>query len=100
MKKKLIGTLLFIIGSLPLFIYPLVLIANIMSIAGESSGDTPIILSIVFFSFIFFSTIYPLTYILGLILFIIKQRYIFAILPLLHLLITLMLYIAWGAVDS
>ncbi|MDY0168588.1 MAG: hypothetical protein RBS80_18715 [Thermoguttaceae bacterium] len=57
----LFGALLFL-GALPLLIYPFVLLASVMSLAGHRSGNEPALLVLVIKSFLLGSIAYPLVY--------------------------------------
>ena len=54
---------LFLVTGLPLIIYPFVLLAGIMSLAGERSPNEPALLVFVAFSFLLSSIAYPGVYI-------------------------------------
>ena len=62
--SKIVSWLLLLVAALPLLIYPFVLLANIMALAGHRSGDEPIILLLPGFAFVLGTTAYPLVYIL------------------------------------
>jgi hypothetical protein len=61
MRSKI--TLPLVLGGLPLPIYPGILLAGVMSLAGERTGDEPALLMTVVKSFLFGSILYPLVYI-------------------------------------
>jgi hypothetical protein len=52
-----------VLGDLPLLLYPFVVIAGVMSLAGHVSGDEPLLLLAVARSFIWGSLAYPAVYI-------------------------------------
>jgi hypothetical protein len=52
-----------VIGALPLPVYPFVLLADVMSLAGERSGKDPLLLTVVSRSFQLGSMAYPLVYV-------------------------------------
>ena len=57
-------TLPLIAGGLPLLVYPAVLLAGIMSLAGERTGDEPpALLMAIVTSFLIGSIVYPLVYV-------------------------------------
>jgi hypothetical protein len=60
--KPLIYCLL-VLGGIPLFLYPAVLFANLMSLAGHRSGNEPALLMVVVYSFLLGSLAYPVVYI-------------------------------------
>jgi len=61
---KIVSWFLMIIGALPLLIYPFVLLANMMALAGHRSGHEPVILLLIAFAFVLGTTAYPVVYIL------------------------------------
>jgi len=61
--KRIISLLSFVIGSIPLCLYPLIMLANCMSLAGDWTGKESELLKIVVHSFVILSSLYPLTYI-------------------------------------
>ena len=65
-KNKNILKSLFIISFIPLAIYPFILLANIMSLGGQSSGNENLSQVIAAYSFLIFSTLYPVTFIYSL----------------------------------
>lgn len=56
--------LLLVFGALPLLIYPIVLLANVMSLAGTRTGSEPVGQVMVSYAFLFAGTAYPLAYLL------------------------------------
>ena len=55
--------LLLILAGLPLALYPFLLVANIMSLAGHQSPDpTPLLLRLTANAFLWSSTLYPVVY--------------------------------------
>jgi hypothetical protein len=60
MKSKM-GCFL-VLGALPLFIYPFVLLANIMGLAGQRSGSESFFLTLISYAFYIATTAYPLVY--------------------------------------
>lgn len=56
-------SLLLLLGALPLLIYPFVLLANVMSLAGHWSGNEPLGLVVTVYAFLIGSTAYPAVYI-------------------------------------
>lgn len=88
--KKLI---IYCILGLPLLIYPFILFANFMSVLGSSGGVSDLKLLVVK-GFLWFSSFYPITYILSLFPFIRKLKYGFLI-PLTHLITVIIFLILW-----
>lgn len=56
--------LLLVFAAVPLLIYPFVLLANVMSLAGTRSGSEPMGQVLVSYAFLFTSTLYPLAYLI------------------------------------
>jgi hypothetical protein len=53
----------FVLGGIPLIVYPFCLIANVMSIAGASANDGPMTIEAsILLVFIWGTTLYPLIY--------------------------------------
>ncbi|GEM_PF-2081319 len=82
------------IASILLLIYPFVLMANIMTLGGNRSDDTPFIILVVSYGFIVFSTLYPVTWYIG-----VKKnkrkKLSIAVLPFIHILICGTLFLLW-----
>ncbi|HEX2951059.1 MAG TPA: hypothetical protein VHV83_16055 [Armatimonadota bacterium] len=98
-SEAITSTILFIIGGIPLLIYPFVLLANMMSLAGPWTGEH-VLLIIVVLVFIAVSSAYPLTYFLCLGYF--KRRskkVIISLVPILHIVVTILLGLLWGAIE-
>lgn len=75
-KPKLnIGFILFVLGGIPLLIYPFVLLANIMSLAAEGAANEKFLIQFVMKTFMFISASYPFTYIVCLILYKSDKKY-------------------------
>lgn len=56
--------ILLIVGGVPLLIYPFILLANVMSLAGtKSSTPVPLMQTLIANAFLWSSTLYPLVYI-------------------------------------
>jgi len=92
MLNKIINGIL----SLPLLAYPFVLLANVMSLAGEKVKGTPFIVTLIFYGFLFFSTLYPLSVIVSW-AFIKRNDFRITLIPLLHLLVCGLLFYLWSA---
>lgn len=95
-----------ILGGVPLIVYPAVLLASVMSLAGVRTGYEPWLMRIVVPSFLVGSIIYPLVYIvsIGLVVWAEYQgRSLFSlrasVLPLLYLLLLGVLFLAWAWLD-
>jgi hypothetical protein len=59
---KTLATILNILGALPLLLYPFVVLANLMSLAGHRNGTESKLLITVVYAFLFGSLAYPLVY--------------------------------------
>jgi hypothetical protein len=66
--------LLLVFAAVPLLIYPFVLLANVMSLAGTRTGSEPVGQVLVSYAFLFASTAYPLAYLLCLIFSIVAMK--------------------------
>lgn len=87
MLNKIVNGLL----SLPLLVYPFVLLANVMSFAGEKAANTPFIETLIFYGFLIVSTLYPLSVIISW-AFIKRNNFAITLIPLLHLLVCALLF--------
>jgi hypothetical protein len=98
MNKNALSVIFLIIGGLALLPYLLVMIANIMQIAGVRSGDeSPLILFVVY-AFVIVSSLYAITYAVCLILAIVKWKQgslLITAVPLFHILLVLALLAIW-----
>jgi hypothetical protein len=92
-------TLLFILSGLPLIVYPAVLMASVMSLAGGVSGEEPVYLVIIVYGFLIGSLLYPLVYIGSLIAYFIvkdiERKALFVKIPFLYLGFCIVLLILW-----
>jgi len=92
---NVISILLIIIEGLPLLIYPFVLIANLMSLAGLGASDQPFMANLLMVLFLIATSTYPLTYIFSA-FFVFKResRYklLVALCPVLHILLAYFLF--------
>jgi hypothetical protein len=64
--KRMLSTLFFVLGGIPLCIYSIVMHVNFLLLAGGRSGNESVFLVIVVYLFILLSTLYPLAYFLSL----------------------------------
>jgi hypothetical protein len=83
----------YILLALPLLIYPFILLANVMSTAGFP-GKTTVVKLVVVKGFLWLSTLYPISYIIALLPWVRGKKY-GVLLPLVHLLLTILFFIAW-----
>ncbi|WP_138495862.1 hypothetical protein [Paenibacillus pinistramenti] len=100
MSKKAVNVILFILSGLPLLAYPLVLIANLMQVAGDAAGADFYKLIVVYL-FVFLSTTYILTYLISLIVHLVrrnKQR-LTSVIPVVHLALTVIVFLLWMLAD-
>jgi hypothetical protein len=98
-KNARIHKIFFIISLIPLGIYPIILLANFMSLLGHRSGNEPLSLKFAAYSFLIFSTLYPVTLIYS------KTKnkqkiIIISALPLIHLFISILLFIIWMSIED
>jgi hypothetical protein len=93
-EYKLINKTLYIISFIPFLIYPFLLLANIMSLFGYKSGNTPFLNLFITYSFLIISTLYPITFFYSK-----KNRknnkIIISLLPLFHIIISVILCSIW-----
>lgn len=90
-KSNLPYTILFVISIIPLLFYPIILLANIMSLAGYRTGNEPFLAIFLTYFFLFFSSLYPLTFLYSLLM-IKKKNLIISFLPIFHVVIIFILY--------
>lgn len=93
-KNKIMVCGLKIVSIIPLIIYPFILFVNIMSLAGHRTGNETFSLILSSYAFLIFSLMYPLTLTYSLIFNRDKKIFI-AFLPIIHLIISVLLYILW-----
>ncbi|MBI5034036.1 MAG: hypothetical protein HZB51_26235 [Chloroflexi bacterium] len=61
---KLATGFFLVLGALPLVVYPFVLLANIMGLAGQWSGNESLVLILISYAFYIGTTVYPLVYLI------------------------------------
>lgn len=98
--RKPLVYLLFVLEGLPLLIYPFVLLANLMSLAGHRTGNESVFLITVVLLFIIMSSAYPLSYLYAINHYRIRRnvhvnKWIL-FLPVLHIIIVVLLGYLWG----
>jgi hypothetical protein len=93
-ELKLIHIVLFIISIIPFGIYPFLLLANVMSLAGHKSGNESFLEMLLPYSFLIFSTLYPLTFFYSWINWR-KKKISISLLPIFHIIISLILFFLW-----
>lgn len=84
-----------IITAIPLVFYPMVLMANVMSLAGHKSGKESTILKVTSYSFLISTTLYPLTFLYSL-YYNTHNSYFIGILPIIHIVICIILMKLWA----
>ncbi len=98
-KKSGVQKILYIVSFFPLPIYPLILLANMMSLGGQKSENDPLGLTIAVYSFLIFSALYPITFIYSL-----KNRkknnLFITSLPLFHIIISVILCAIWANIEN
>jgi hypothetical protein len=96
MQSRAINVFLFIISGIPLLAYPLVLMANIMQLAGARTDEDALLYFIVY-GFILLSSTYVVTYVASLIAHLVrKKRSKFVVLlPYFHLLAVVIIFMVW-----
>lgn len=99
--KRTLCVLLLVMEGIPLLLYPLVLIADIMTFAGEGTWKENILLSVIVITFLAVSSSYPLTYVLSVIYYFKKHKrncgnMWVPVAPLIHLGIFALLYYFWS----
>lgn len=102
--KKILVFLTFILFAIPLLIYPQVIVANIMTLAAESSGKEGAFLKVIIISFVTATSLYPLTYIFSIIFYNLKgklHKKLWVLLsPAFHLILTMTLFFIWKIFES
>jgi mannitol-specific phosphotransferase system IIBC component len=96
------NTVFFMLGGIPLLLYPFVLLADIMSIAGERTGNENVFLIIIVGLFLFLSSSYPISYSVCLVLYLKnKNRCIWApIFPLIHVVVVVLVGYLWAFLEK
>ena len=92
---KPLAVIALVLTGLPLLIYPFVLLANIMSLAGHRSPDTSLWMTFISSTFLILSSFYPLPYLIGLIGYWRTRRNIYAALPFLYGVLVLAIMALW-----
>ena len=98
MNKNALSVIFLVIGGLALLPYLFVMIANIMQIAGVRSGDESALLLFVVYAFVIVSSLYAITYIVCLILAIVKWKQgslLISTIPMFHIVLVFALLAVW-----
>ncbi len=98
--------LLLLLGAVPLLIYPFVLLAGVMSLAAGRTGNEPVLLMVVGYSFLLGSIAYPAVYVICTVLAFVKESKnrtmptYCAAAPLVYLLVIVALFFATAALEK
>lgn len=93
-ESKFTHRILFVLSIIPFGIYPFVLLANVMSLAGHRSGNESFLDMLLPYSFLIFSTLYPLTFLYTW-MNRKKKDLIISLLPMFHIIISIILFFLW-----
>ncbi|CAM1359886.1 conserved membrane hypothetical protein [Tenacibaculum xiamenense] len=95
MDSKKSHRLAFILLGLPLLVYPFLFLANIMSFAAHECAHQSHFHNVIFKLFIWSSTLYPISYLVTLVLYVFKKiKYTYYI-PILHLFFASVCFLYW-----
>lgn len=104
---KRASTFLFVLEALPLIIYPVVLLADLMTFSGHVTGGESPGLLITVYAFVFGSMVYPVVYVACVILAYARMRenklpaaMRFSVAPLAYLALLVALIVLWVELDS
>ena len=93
---NVLGLILIGIAALPMLIYPFVVLANVMSLAGHRNPDSSFIELLPARLFILVTTLYPFTLVGAFYLFRKKVNILFAVLPYIHIVLIVIAYGMWS----
>ncbi len=93
-ESKFSYIVLWVLSCIPFGIYPFLLLTNMMSLAGHSSGNESFLDMLLPYSFLIFSTLYPLTFLYSWTKRK-KKNLIISLLPIFHIIISLILFFLW-----
>lgn len=98
MAKITINTIFIVLGGIPLLIYPVVILADIMTLAAESSGDESWYFKLIVRLFLILNSSYLLTYICCFIYFLTNKsgRLWITSLPLIQVIIVIFVGYIWS----
>lgn len=96
-RKAIISAILFVIGGVPLLIYPVVLIADAMMFDSWPMTSADTILTLLWCAL---TLSYPVTYIVTLIIYKQRKKLLYAFAPIIHLGIVILSFSIWGAVQK
>src|SRR5690554_3414163 len=84
--KRILSTLFFALSGIPLCIYSIVMLVNLLLLVGGRSGNESAFLIAVVYLFILLSSLYPFTYFLSLFFYRKRERKLFlSLIPLIHI---------------
>lgn len=92
--SKLTRRILFVLSIIPFGIYPFLLLVNMMSLAGHKTGNESFLDLFFPYSFLIFSTLYPFTFLYTWINRK-KENLIIHLLPIIHIIISVILFFLW-----
>ena len=98
-KNEVALKILKVLSFIPLVIYPFIVLANLMSFLGHRSGHEPIFLIISCYSFLIFSSLYPLSLFYSL-NYNKNKRIEIAMIPIFHLIISVFLGYLWMSAEQ
>ncbi len=102
MSKKSLNTIIIVLGGIPLLLYPFVIIADLMTIAGVWSGDESIFLIIIVYLFLFLTSSYLITYIICLLYYLRRKngKLVITSLPLIQIMFVILVGFIWSALNK
>lgn len=74
MKSRKLPIFLLFLAGLPLLVYPFLLIANAMSVAGYQAADVSVFVIIFRSAFLLISTLYPVVFLGSVVSYVVSQR--------------------------
>lgn len=95
----MINKIINIIFTLPLIIYPFVLLANVMSFAAENRATQPAALRYTSLGFLIVSTLYPVSVVISW-LFIKQNKLSITLIPIIHLILCFVCYYLWDYAEK
>ena len=99
-NQKVSSTVLFSFAAIPLLIYPFVVVANLMTIAGNQNGSELITHLVVVYTFIALTFLYPVIYVVCLLTFVLtrqtNKKLLLAKIPLGYILLCLCFLGIWS----
>jgi hypothetical protein len=96
-RKAIIGTILFVIGGVPLLIYPAVLIADAMMFDSPFMTSVDILFTLLWCAL---TLSYPATYVVALIIYKRRKKLLYAFAPLVHVVIAILSFAVLCAVQK